>query len=126
MGSICCGPFLSMKVTVTIATILNFHGDFNGHEHNYVMYKQTLIYLLNFPLTEAIKREQVVDVFVLCTRGELHKYRVPSLIQHLKDGDLTVHQFPFPDGSSPSFEDAIKMLDALKENLKQSRKCLVQ
>ena len=103
------------------------HEDFNDHEHNNFMLKQTVNnFRINFLSTEAIKREQVDDVFVLCTRGELHKYRVPSLIQHLKDSDLTVHQFPFPDGSSPSFEDAIKMLDALKANLKQSRKCLVQ
>ncbi len=76
--------------------------------------------------TDTIKREGIAEVFVLCTRGELRKFRVPDLIPALEEHDLTVHHHPFPDGMSPSMEEGMKLLDELKTNLKQGRKSLVQ
>ena len=79
-----------------------------------------------FTHTEAIKKEGITDVFVLCTRGELRKFRVPDLIEKLKDSELAVHHHPFPDGTTLSISDTLGLLDTMKTSLRNGSKCLVQ
>ena len=68
----------------------------------------------------------VKEVFVLVTRGELNKYRVPTYLEALGEAGLAVHPHPFPDGQTPPIASLTKMIDALRVNLVQGRKCLLQ
>uniref|UniRef100_A0A673GG93 protein-tyrosine-phosphatase n=1 Tax=Sinocyclocheilus rhinocerous TaxID=307959 RepID=A0A673GG93_9TELE len=45
-----------------------------------------------------MRDQGVEDVFVFCTRGELVRYRVPSLLEVYSLNGLRVHHLPFPDG----------------------------
>lgn len=72
-----------------------------------------------------LKSQGILEVFVLCTRGELSKYRVPGLIQELTTADITVHQFPFPDGQTPSTASLAEMIEKMLQNLRSERKSLV-
>ncbi|XP_071485596.1 cyclin-dependent kinase inhibitor 3-like [Diadema antillarum] len=67
----------------------------------------------------------VEEVFVLCTRGELYKYRVPRLLQEYTTAGLAVHHYPFPDGLVPSPGNCLKMLDEIRLNLVAERGTLV-
>ncbi len=62
---------------------------------------------------------------MLCTRGELRKYRTPRLLQELTTAEFNVHHYPFPDGLTPSLGNCAKLLEDIRVNLASERKCLV-
>ncbi|XP_078672254.1 cyclin-dependent kinase inhibitor 3-like isoform X2 [Branchiostoma floridae x Branchiostoma belcheri] len=74
---------------------------------------------------EDLKAQSIRDIFVLCTRGELHKYRVPRLLERYEEADFTVHHHPFPDGTVPAMAACVKLLDELKLCLSQGKKTLI-
>ncbi|CAG2192035.1 CDKN3 [Mytilus edulis] len=69
--------------------------------------------------------EGVKEVFCLCSKGELNKYRVPKLIGELQENDITVHHTPFPDGLVPSTNELIKIIDDLHVVLMNRRKTII-
>lgn len=75
---------------------------------------------------EELRNQGVQDVFVLCTRGELSKYRVPSLLEVYQQKGLSVHHTPFPDGEAPPLEQCGRILDELQRSLQANRRTLVQ
>jgi len=77
-------------------------------------------------IIESIRKEDVKSIYVLCTKGELNKYRVPELLNEMKEKDFLVHHYPFPDGGAPVMSDLVKMLDQLKKDSSNSRKSLIQ
>lgn len=66
------------------------------------------------------------EVFVFCTRGELHKYRVPSLLDAYQERGLAVHHMPFPDGAAPELEQCCQILEELQLCLENSRRTVIQ
>ncbi|XP_061651071.1 cyclin-dependent kinase inhibitor 3 isoform X2 [Phyllopteryx taeniolatus] len=74
---------------------------------------------------EELHNQGVQDVFVLCTRGELSKYRVPSLLEVYQQKGLCVHHMPFPDGEAPQLEQCAHILDELQRSLEANRRTLI-
>lgn len=75
--------------------------------------------------TETLKANGVMDLFVLCTTGELNKYRVPNLLSRLTDAGFTIHHFPVIDGCVTAPEELKAILDKIRINLSQMRKSVV-
>lgn len=73
-----------------------------------------------------LQNQGVQDVFVFCTRGELHKYRVPSLLETYRQQGLVVHHLPFPDGGTPELQQCCQILEGLQANLNNNRKTVIQ
>lgn len=76
--------------------------------------------------TEELQNQGVQDVFVFCTRGELNKYRVPSLLEVYEQRGLTVHHTPFPDGDAPKLEQCCQILEELQVSLENNRRTVIQ
>ncbi|XP_078591597.1 cyclin-dependent kinase inhibitor 3-like [Branchiostoma floridae x Branchiostoma japonicum] len=74
---------------------------------------------------EDLKAQSICDIFVLCTRGELNKYRVPRLLERYEDADFTVHHHSFPDGTVPAMAACVKLLEEMKVCLSQGKKTLI-
>ncbi|XP_068195420.1 cyclin-dependent kinase inhibitor 3 [Antennarius striatus] len=74
---------------------------------------------------EELQSQGVQDVFVFCTRGELYKYRVPSLLDVYQQSGFTVHHMPFPDGDVPELEQCCQILDELQASLKNNRRTVI-
>ncbi|XP_077588105.1 cyclin-dependent kinase inhibitor 3 [Stigmatopora nigra] len=74
---------------------------------------------------EEVRQQGVQDVFVLCTLGELSKYRVPSLLEVYGQKGLSVHHMPFPDGEAPHPELCARILARLRRSLEADRRTLV-
>ncbi|XP_029586807.1 cyclin-dependent kinase inhibitor 3 isoform X2 [Salmo trutta] len=72
-----------------------------------------------------LQNQGVQDVFVFCTRGELHKYRVPSLLETYRQQGLVVHHLPFPDGGTPELQQCCQILEGLQANLHNNRKTVI-
>ncbi|KAG7272738.1 hypothetical protein CRUP_031062 [Coryphaenoides rupestris] len=70
---------------------------------------------------EELQNQGVQDMFVFCTRGEMHKYRVPSLLDAYQRQGFRVHHLPFPDGGAPELEQCGQILDALQRSLQADR-----
>jgi len=82
---------------------------------------------LNLPLlTDELQNQGVQDVFVFCTRGELKKYRVPSLLEVYQQRGFTVHHVPFPDGDVPELEQCFRILEELRVSLESGRRTVIQ
>ena len=77
-------------------------------------------------ISECLVSEEVQDVFCLCSKGELSKYRVQWLLQELSGAGLTVHHYPFPDGQPPATSQLMKILKELKTILNNQRKPIIQ
>ncbi|XP_045168446.1 cyclin-dependent kinase inhibitor 3-like [Mercenaria mercenaria] len=69
--------------------------------------------------------EGVGEVFSLCTKGELNKYRVPWLLNEMTGADIVVHHYPFPDGQTPNMASLLKMVDEIQVSVRNGRKPLV-
>ncbi|XP_061174695.1 cyclin-dependent kinase inhibitor 3-like [Saccostrea echinata] len=69
--------------------------------------------------------EEVQDVYCLCSKGELTKYRVQWLLHELSGAGLTVHHFPFPDGQPPTTAQLMKIIEELKISLNNKRKAII-
>ncbi|XP_053191286.1 cyclin-dependent kinase inhibitor 3 [Scomber japonicus] len=74
---------------------------------------------------EEMQSQGVQDVFVFCTRGELAKYRVPSLLDVYQQQGLTVHHMPFPDGDVPELEQCCQILKELHVSLENNRRTVI-
>lgn len=79
-----------------------------------------------FSLTEELQNQGVQEVFVFCTRGELNKYRVPSLLDVYQQRNFTVHHMPFPDGDAPELEQCCQILEELQVSLENNRRTVIQ
>ncbi|KAK2513436.1 Cdkn3 [Columba livia] len=75
---------------------------------------------------EELKNYGTQDIFVLCTRGELFKYRVPNLIDAYQQHGICVHHYPVPDGDTPDIANCCKILEELKNCLESNRKTIIQ
>nr|XP_057913024.1 cyclin-dependent kinase inhibitor 3 isoform X2 [Doryrhamphus excisus]XP_057913025.1 cyclin-dependent kinase inhibitor 3 isoform X2 [Doryrhamphus excisus]XP_057913026.1 cyclin-dependent kinase inhibitor 3 isoform X2 [Doryrhamphus excisus]XP_057913027.1 cyclin-dependent kinase inhibitor 3 isoform X2 [Doryrhamphus excisus] len=74
---------------------------------------------------EELHKQGVRDVYVLCTRGELAKYRVPSLLEVYRQRGFTVHHEPFPDGDTPELEQCCRILDQLQDSLESQHRTII-
>uniref|UniRef100_A0A8C3JQC4 Cyclin-dependent kinase inhibitor 3 n=1 Tax=Calidris pygmaea TaxID=425635 RepID=A0A8C3JQC4_9CHAR len=74
---------------------------------------------------EELKNYGTQDIFVLCTRGELLKYRVPNLIDTYQQHGICVHHYPIPDGDAPDIAKCYKILEELRSCLESNRKTIV-
>uniref|UniRef100_A0A8C0HDV4 Cyclin-dependent kinase inhibitor 3 n=1 Tax=Chelonoidis abingdonii TaxID=106734 RepID=A0A8C0HDV4_CHEAB len=80
---------------------------------------------------EELKRYETQDIFVLCTRGELSKYRVPNLLNSYQQHGITVHHHPIPDGDTPDIANCCTILEELRGCLENNcygglgRSCLI-
>lgn len=77
-------------------------------------------------IVECLQAEGVMEVFSLCTRGELNKYRVPNLLTEMSAADILVHHYPFLDGQTPNMGNLLKMIDEIKVAVYGNRKPLIQ
>jgi cyclin-dependent kinase inhibitor 3 len=77
-------------------------------------------------VSECLVSEGVKELFCLCSKGELNKYRVPKLLQELTVVDINVHHTPFPDGLIPSTSVLVKMVEDLRVLLMNGRKTVIQ
>ena len=77
-------------------------------------------------ISDYIQSLGIEDVFTLCTRGELHKYRAMQLVEKLEDKDIAVHQHSFPDGTAPNIGVLVRLLDQVSTVIKNGHKCLLQ
>lgn len=76
--------------------------------------------------TEELQNQGVQEVFVFCTRGELYKYRVPSLLDAYQQQGFAVHHMPFPDGDAPELEQCCRILEELQLSLENNRRTVIQ
>ncbi|XP_026155121.1 cyclin-dependent kinase inhibitor 3 [Mastacembelus armatus] len=74
---------------------------------------------------EELQNQGVQDVFVFCTRGELNKYRVPSLLEIYEQQGFTVHHMPFLDGDVPELDQCCQILEELQVSLKNNRTTVI-
>uniref|UniRef100_A0A8D2IN32 protein-tyrosine-phosphatase n=1 Tax=Varanus komodoensis TaxID=61221 RepID=A0A8D2IN32_VARKO len=74
---------------------------------------------------DELRNHGVQDIFVLCTRGELSKYRVPHLLEAYQSHRITVHHHPIPDGETPDITRCCLILNELRSCLKYNRKTLM-
>lgn len=75
---------------------------------------------------EELQNQGVQEVFVFCTRAELHRYRVPSLLDVYQQRGFTVHHMPFPDGDVPELEQCRRILEELQTSLENNRRTVIQ
>lgn len=96
--------------------------------NSFVCFINSYIYSIvyNYFSTECLKSENVDEVFSLCTKGELNKYRVPWLLNEMTGADIIVHHYPFPDGQTPNMPSLLKMVDEILVSVRNGRKPLVQ
>ncbi|NWU47631.1 CDKN3 inhibitor, partial [Dromas ardeola] len=73
---------------------------------------------------EELKNYGTQDIFVLCTRGELLKYRVPNLIDTYQQHGICVHHYPIPDGDAPDIARCCNILEELRSCLESNRKTI--
>ncbi|XP_027758659.1 cyclin-dependent kinase inhibitor 3 isoform X3 [Empidonax traillii] len=72
-----------------------------------------------------LRNSGIQDIFVLCTRGELSKYRVPNLIDTYQQHGMCVHHHPIPDGNAPDIATCCKILEELRSCLENNRKTVI-
>ncbi|KAJ8411905.1 hypothetical protein AAFF_G00155430 [Aldrovandia affinis] len=72
-----------------------------------------------------LQGQGVQEVFVFCTRGELHKYRVPCLLDAYQQQGLGVHHLPFPDGGVPELGQCCQILEELQLSIENNRKTVI-
>ncbi|XP_072314116.1 cyclin-dependent kinase inhibitor 3 [Eucyclogobius newberryi] len=72
-----------------------------------------------------LRSQGVQDVFVFCTRGELSKYRVPSLLEVYVQSGFRVRHRPFSDGDAPELELCCRILEELTCSLDHCRKTVI-
>ncbi|XP_047921957.2 cyclin-dependent kinase inhibitor 3 isoform X1 [Anser cygnoides] len=74
---------------------------------------------------DELKSYGTQDIFVLCTRGELLKYRVPNLIDAYQQHGICVHHYPILDGDAPDVAECCKILEELRRCLESNQKTIV-
>uniref|UniRef100_A0A8C5T818 protein-tyrosine-phosphatase n=1 Tax=Malurus cyaneus samueli TaxID=2593467 RepID=A0A8C5T818_9PASS len=79
----------------------------------------------NYCESSLCQGQEQCDIFVLCTRGELSKYRVPNLIDTYHQHGMCVHHYPIPDGNAPDIATCCKILEELRNCLENNRKTMI-
>ncbi|XP_010185984.1 PREDICTED: cyclin-dependent kinase inhibitor 3 [Mesitornis unicolor] len=74
---------------------------------------------------EELKSCGTQDIFVLCTRRELSRYRVPNLIDTYQQHGICVHHYPISGGDVPDIGNCCKILEDLRSCLENNRKTIV-
>lgn len=74
---------------------------------------------------EQLKSLEILEVFVLCTRGELNKYRVPTLFEKYEQYGILFHHYPFPDGTSPEINCLMKLIAELINSISRGHRVLI-
>uniref|UniRef100_H2TMA6 Cyclin-dependent kinase inhibitor 3 n=1 Tax=Takifugu rubripes TaxID=31033 RepID=H2TMA6_TAKRU len=74
---------------------------------------------------EELQNQGVQEVFVFCSRAELHRYRVPSLLDVYQQRGFCVHHMPFPDGDVPELEQCCRILEELQTSLENNRRTVI-
>lgn len=72
-----------------------------------------------------IRSAGVKDIIVLCTKGELKKYRVKNLFSEYEASELVVHHCPFNDGEPMAMSDLVPLLEKLTDLLTKGHKTLI-
>ncbi|XP_063612682.1 cyclin-dependent kinase inhibitor 3-like [Penaeus indicus] len=72
-----------------------------------------------------IEERGITDVVTLVTKGELRKYRVPDLISEYEIRGIRVYHYPFLDGTAPSIDIVMTIIDCIRQVLEEKRKVLV-
>ncbi|NXQ88770.1 CDKN3 inhibitor, partial [Nyctibius grandis] len=72
-----------------------------------------------------LKNYGTQDIFVLCTRGELSKYRVPNLIDTYQQHGICVHHHPIIDGNVPDIAKCCRILEELRCCLDSNRRTII-
>ncbi|XP_071547595.1 cyclin-dependent kinase inhibitor 3-like isoform X2 [Panulirus ornatus] len=67
----------------------------------------------------------ISDIVILVTKGELRKYRVPNLMNEYEMRGLCLHHYPYPDGTAPSIEDVMAIIDTVRQTIEENRKILI-
>uniref|UniRef100_A0A673GG85 Cyclin-dependent kinase inhibitor 3 n=1 Tax=Sinocyclocheilus rhinocerous TaxID=307959 RepID=A0A673GG85_9TELE len=81
--------------------------------------------ICSLPGMNNMRDQGVEDVFVFCTRGELVRYRVPSLLEVYSLNGLRVHHLPFPDGGAPELPQCSCILEELQDCLLNQRRTVI-
>lgn len=74
---------------------------------------------------QCIKLEDISEVFVLCTPGELSLYRVPTLLDEYEKQEIIVHHYPVPDGTAPSIDQVMNILYGIGAATQQGKRVLI-
>ncbi|XP_013790735.2 cyclin-dependent kinase inhibitor 3-like [Limulus polyphemus] len=74
---------------------------------------------------EQLKSLEILEVFVLCTSGELNKYRVPTLLEKYEQHGILFHHYPFPDGTPPEINCLMKLIAELICSLNRGHRVLI-
>ncbi|XP_020783813.1 cyclin-dependent kinase inhibitor 3 [Boleophthalmus pectinirostris] len=74
---------------------------------------------------EELQSQGVQDVFVFCSRAELCKYRVPSLLELYVQSGFRLHHRPFTDGDAPDLQLCCSILEELRHSLDQNRRTVI-
>lgn len=72
-----------------------------------------------------LREARIREVFVLCTPGELVKYRTPSLLASYEDAGISVHHWPIPDGMVPAVDDLLHLLQDMQLIFNTGSKVLI-
>ncbi|XP_047493354.1 cyclin-dependent kinase inhibitor 3-like isoform X2 [Penaeus chinensis] len=72
-----------------------------------------------------IEERRITDIVTLVTKGELRKYRVPDLISEYEIRGIRVYHYPFLDGTAPSIDIVMAIIDCIRQVLEEKRKVLV-
>ncbi|KAG7153970.1 cyclin-dependent kinase inhibitor 3-like isoform X2 [Homarus americanus] len=67
----------------------------------------------------------ISDVVMLVTKGELRKYRVSNLMNEYEMRGIRLHHYPFPDGTAPSIDNVMVVIDTVRQALEENRKILI-
>jgi hypothetical protein len=81
---------------------------------------------LLFFSSEFIVENDIQDVYVLCTEGELKQYRVSNYLSELCKRNVSVHHHPFMDGLIPQIDDLLCMIKEMRKDLENGHKILIQ
>ncbi|XP_010080900.1 PREDICTED: cyclin-dependent kinase inhibitor 3, partial [Pterocles gutturalis] len=74
---------------------------------------------------EELKNYGTQDIFVLCTRRELFKYRVPNLIDTYQQHGICVYHYPIPVGGTPDIANCCRILEELRSCLESNRRTII-
>ncbi|XP_033630211.1 cyclin-dependent kinase inhibitor 3-like [Asterias rubens] len=70
-----------------------------------------------------LKKIGISDMFPLCTKAELIRYRVPNLLSDYATAEFSLHYFPIQE--SLEITDILEVLDRLRKVLSAGRKLLL-
>lgn len=72
-----------------------------------------------------LKEEKITDVYVLCTKSDLHRARVPTLLEEYHKRGFVCHHYPLDDEHAPDMQHCLDLLESLYLCLGEGRKTAV-